>query len=100
MFGIVKPKIKHMPNKTVGIRKVRSQYLSMTSPIIIDPTVLPNLPNIIEMQTAMALKIAIKNHLKPESQKMIGKNLIFVGKSSTVEELTTLMSRPASSITR
>lgn len=85
MFGIVKPKIKHIPNKTVGIRKVRSQYLSMTSPIIIDPTVLPNLPNIIEMQTAMALKIAIKNHLQLESEKIMARTSFLLEKAQRLK---------------
>lgn len=56
MFGIVKAKIPLEISKTVGIKKVKWQWLPITSPMTTDPTTLPSRPIIIEMQIAIALK--------------------------------------------
>ena len=79
MFGIVKAKTPLVSSKIVGIKNVKSQKSPMTIPMTIEPVTLPSLPTIIEMQTAIAR--------------------ILVGKSSTVEALTTLIPRPARSMT-
>lgn len=58
---MVKARTALLISKNVGIMNVKSQWLLMTWPMITDPTVLPNLPNIIEMQIAIALKVALVN---------------------------------------
>lgn len=62
--GIVQDRTALVNSKNVGMRNVQVQYLSMKNPIRTDPTVLPSLPTIIEMQIAIALQK--KNSLSNE----------------------------------
>lgn len=56
MSGIVQDRIALANKRNVGMRKVHVQYLSISNPMTTDPTELPSLPTIIEMQIAIALE--------------------------------------------
>lgn len=56
IFGIVNAIIPLEINKNVGMRKVKSQWWPITSPMTSEPVVLPSRPTNIDMQIAMALR--------------------------------------------